>query len=318
MRIRNLVSFAALAAIIVVAIGYIAGLGVRLSPPDHRTNLSMAVESTNGLVVGSNVLLRGVPVGKVTAIRPTVDAAAVDFYIDGAHQVPVDSVVRLDNLSALGEAYIGLFPRTSAGPMLTDGQRIATESVQQPPSIADLAVSVGRLLEQADPEQLKRIVAEADTALPDPDAVLPNISRAGALLRNETTSMNGRGQQLLDNIQTLLAEAGYVGPALAGLAPRLHELGPNMQAIFAGAMGIVLAGSPESLQRFKDYLDRIQNFLDTRSPDVKVLAETLLPNIRSIGSALTNFDTGQLLGNMLRGVPADGAINLRVTIPPPG
>ena len=49
-----------------------------------------------------------------------------------------------------------------------------------------------------------------------------------------------------------------------------------------------------------------------------MLAETLLPNIRSIGSALTNFDTGRLLGNMLRGVPEDGAIDLHVTVLPPG
>lgn len=318
MKVRNLVSFGAFAVIIAVGIGYIGALGVRISPPEHRTNVSMAVASTNGLVVGSNVLLRGVPVGKVTGIRPTVDEARIDFYIDGAHQVPVDSIVRLDNLSALGEGYIGLFPQNSHGPMLTEGQQISTELIQQPPSIADLAVSVGRLLNQADPEKLKRIVAEADTALPDPDAVLPNISHAATLLRNETLSMNGQGRQLLDNLQTLLHDAGYVGPALASLAPRLHELGPNMQAIFAGAMNLVLAGSPEALQRFRAYLDRIQNFLDTRSPDVKVLAETLLPNIRSIGSALTNFDTGRLLDNMLRGVPADGAINLHVTVPPPG
>lgn len=318
MNVRNLLTVTALTAIVLLAIGYIGALGVRINPPEHRTNLSMAVANVNGLVVGSNVLLRGVPVGKVTAIDTTVDAATVDFYIDGAHQIPVDSTVRLDNLSALGETYIGLFPRTSGGPVLTDGQHLAAEAVTQPPTISDLAVSMGRLLQQADPAQLTRIVAEADTALGDPDTLLPNLAHAATLLRSEVMSMDGRGQELLTNLQTLLRNAEFVGPTLAQLAPSLRQLGPNVQGIFAGAMNLVLAGSPEAIERLQAYLARIQNFLDTRAPDIKVLAETLLPNIRSIGSALTNFDTGRLLGNLLRGVPEDGAIELRVSVLPPG
>jgi virulence factor Mce-like protein len=318
MSVRNLLTVTALTAIVVLAIGYIGTLGVRIHPPDHRTNLSMAVTNINGLVVGSNVLLRGVPVGEVTAIDAAVDAATVDFYIEGAHQVPVDSTVRLDNLSALGETYIGLFPRTSGGPLLTDGQHLAVEAITQPPTISDLAVSMGRLLEQADPTQLTRIVTEADTALGDPDVLLPNLAHTATLMRSEVMSMDGRGRELLVNVQTLLRNAEFVGPTLAHLAPHLNQLGPNVQGIFAGAMNLVLAGSPEALERLQAYLARIQNFLDTRAPDIKVLAETLLPNIRSIGSALTNFDTGRLLGNMLRGIPEDGAIELRVSVLPPG
>lgn len=316
--LRNLLSFAALGAIVVFAVGYIAALGVRISPPEHRTTLSMAVSDINGLVVGSRVLLRGVPVGKVTGIEAAPEVATIEFYIDGAHRIPVDSVVRLDNLSALGEAYIGFFPQTADGPMLTSGQRIAAEEIQKPPSFADLAVSLGRVLEQADPGQLTAILDEADIALADPDAVLPNINRAATLMRTEVGSMRGRGQELLINLQALLRNADVVGPALAGLSPYVKQLGPNMQGVFAGAMGIVNAGSPESLERFKDFVGRLQNFLDTRSPDVQVLAETLLPNVRNIGGALGNFDTGQLLSNMLAGVPEDGTINLHVTIPPPG
>ncbi len=318
MTVRNALSVTALAAIVVVALCYIAALGVPIAPPDDRTNVSMALTNVNGLVVGSNVLLRGIPVGKVTAIESAVDGAAVSFYIDRAHQVPVDSIVRVDNLSALGETYIGLFPRTSEGPMLAEGQHLAADAVTGPTTISDLAVNVGRLLQQADPTQLERILAEADTALADPETVLPNLARAATLLRNEAASTDGRGRALLINLQTMLRNAGFVGPALANLAPNLKQVGPNMQAIFAGAMGIVLAGSPEALERLQAYLARIQNFLDSRAPDIKVLAETLLPNVRSIGSALTNFDTGRMLGNMLRGVPEDGAIDLRITVLPPG
>lgn len=318
MRIRNLISCAALCAIVVFAVGHVGGLGVRISPPRDRTTLTMEVSDINGLVVGSNVLLRGVAIGKVTAIRANPEAASIDFYVEGTHQIPVNSIVRLDNLSALGEAYIGFFPQTGDGPMLRSGARIASKAIQKPPSFADLAISMGRFLEQADPAQLSAIVAEADAALGDPDAILPNIGRAAMLLRAEIATMGGCGQELLTNIQALLHNAGVVAPALASLAPHLKMLGPNMQGIFAGAMGIVAADSPEALRRFKAYLERIQNFLDTRSPDIKVMAETLLPNIRNVGSALANIDTGRVLANMLAAVPEDGAITLNVSVRPPG
>jgi len=316
-KLRNLLSAAGLVAIVVFAIGYIAALGVRLGPLEQRARLSMAVENINGLVIGSNVLLRGVPVGKVTGVSAGASAATVEFYIDGAHQVPRDSLVRLDNLSALGETYIGLFPRTSAGPMFTDGDLIASEAIATAPTISDLAVAVNRILRQADPGKLKTVVAEADTALGDPDVVLPNLARAATLLRNEASGMNGRGQELLRNLQSLLGNAGWVGPTLANLSGDIDALGPNVSRIFTGAMNLVLAGNPDSLRDFQAYLTRIQNFMDNRSPDIKVLAETLMPNARNLGNALGNFDTGRVLDNLLRGLPEDGAIDLHVNVLPP-
>ncbi len=234
MKIRDLLSFIAFGLITAFAVGYIASLGVRIGPPSDRTDVSMKVADINNLVVDSNVLLRGVPVGKVTKIESSIDGATVDFYIDGRFRVPVDCDVRLDNLSALGEAYIGLFPRSQHGPMLRDGQHIATESVIQPPSISELATSVVRVLNQLDPGALERIIREADTALPDPNSVLPNLSRTSWMLRNTAADMHGRGRALLDNFQTLLRNAGWVGPVLADLTPSIRLIGQDAQNIWCG------------------------------------------------------------------------------------
>ncbi|EUA51173.1 mce related family protein [Mycobacterium xenopi 3993] len=132
MRTKDVISFAAFAAIIVFVLGYFATLGIRVKPPSERTNLSMEVADINGLVVGSNVLLRGVPIGKVTKIGTAIQAATVDFYVEGRYRIPVDSQIRLENLSALGESYISLTPHTAGGPMLHDGQHIAAQAVTAP------------------------------------------------------------------------------------------------------------------------------------------------------------------------------------------
>jgi len=315
MKVRNLVSFLALGAIVLLTLGYIASLGVRVGPPPNRTNLSMKVADINGLVVDSNVLLRGVPVGKVTKIASSIDGATVDFYIDGHFHVPLDSEVRLDNLSALGESYIGLVPRSDGGPLFRDGQRIATESVTAPPSISELATSVVRVLHQLDPGHLERIVAEADTALPDPNSTLPNLSHASILLRNTAADMHGRGRALVDNFQILLRNSGFVGPALASMTPYVGVIGHDAQKVWADMVQNIYNGGPEVTLNFKRFLDRIQRLLDNNGGDLKVLGERLLPHFSGIAGALLNFDPSQILTNILASVPDDGRVTLHVAVP---
>jgi virulence factor Mce-like protein len=317
-KIRYAVSFIAFGLIVAYAVYYIGALGVRLGPPVDRVNVAMQVPDINGLVVDSNVLLRGVPVGKVTGIDTTMQNATVRFYIDKQYPIPVDSDVRLENLSALGESYIGLVPRTSDGPTFHDGQQVATKNVTQPASISELATSVVRVLNQMDPGQLNRLVNETDQALPQPNEVLPNLTRASTLLRDTVNSMQGRGSQMLANFQTLLQNAGFVGPILSEISPGLLATGTPLNKLFWAAYHVVTdTGAPESIKNFGRLLARVQNFLDTRGPDIKVYAQALMPNIQGIGAALMNFDTGQILSNMLDAVPEDGTITLHVTTPSP-
>jgi len=315
MKLKDLTSFVAFAVMIALAVGYIGSLGIRIGPPSHRTNVSMTVPDVNGLVIGSNVLLRGVPVGKVSGITSSVDQATIDFYIDGRYSIPADSDVRLDNLSALGESYIGLMPRTGDGPMLHDGQRIATDKVIQPPSISELTTSVVRVVNQLDPDALKRIIDESDAALPDPNTVLPNISHASELLRSIVADLHGRGRALLDNFQTLLRNADWLGPVLADLAPSVRTTGEYMQHTLFSTFKVVNAGAPTTLYNTMTFLDRIVRFLDNNAGDLKVIGENFGPHVKSIAGALMNLDPSQILSNFLADVPQDGAITLHVAIP---
>lgn len=313
MRLRDVVSFLVFGAIIVFVLGYFATLGLRVNPPADRTNLSMNVPDVNGLVVGSNVLLRGVPVGKVTGTSTSIQAATVDFYVDGQLRIPVDTEVRLENLSTLGESYVGLVPQSDGGRVLEDGQRISTERVVQPPSVSELATSVTRVLDQLDPGALKRVIDESDTALPDPTTVLPPVSRASVLLNNTVSEMNGGGRLLLGNFQTLLTNAEWVNPILSSLTPRVREIGRGAQDFYKHQPVLAHRGEPANVSNLNRLVARIQNLVDDRGGDLKVLGEAFQPKLNAIAASLMNFDTGQLLDNMLQAVPADGTITLRVT-----
>lgn len=313
--LKNILSFVAFSVIATVAVTYIASFGLSSGPPDDRIKLSMAVPDVKGLVAGSSVLLRGVRVGEVTAVSASVQEANIDFYLEGDERIPVDSDVRLDNLSALGEAYVGFVPRSDQGPVLEDGQRIAAEEIKVPPSISQLATSVVRVLNQMEPEQLKRIVNEADIGIPDPRQVLPNLARASLLSRNMMAGMDGQGQAVLRDFQTLLENAGWVGPKLADTAEPLRGAGKNVADMFNGMMNFVVWDNPKNIKLFGQFLGRVQRLLDERGPDIKVISEALMPQFEGIGGALMNIDSAQMLSNALAGIPENGAITLRVAIP---
>ncbi|MGE2713048.1 MlaD family protein [Mycolicibacterium litorale] len=317
MKLRYAISFLVFGSIVVLCVYYIGALGVRVGTPDDRVNVTMEVPDVNGLVVDSNVMLRGVPIGKVTNISTAVSGATIDFYIARDHSIPVDSEVRLENLSALGESYIGLMPRTDDGPVFRNGDHVATEDVRQPASISELSTTMVRVLNQLEPTRLERLVSEADVALPDPDVVLANLARASQLLRTAVANMDGRGSKLLDNFQILLRNAGFVGPRIAEITPALYALGPEIFGMFVEAKSLVdETGSPEGMRNVGRLLGRIQRFLDERSPDLRVFAEALTPNMQGIAAAAMNLDTGRILDNLLDAYPEDGVVTLRVKTPP--
>ncbi|AMT72624.1 mammalian cell entry protein [Mycobacteroides immunogenum] len=298
---------------------YIARLGVHVGVPDNRTNLSMDVADVNNLVIGSNVLLRGVPVGKIDNIETSTANATIHFYIDNRFAVPADSVVRLENLSALGESYLELEPKTAGGQVFRDGQRVAPAAIVAPKSISELGSSVVRVLNQLDPEQLQHVVGQADAALPDPYSVLPNLERASQVLNNTTIGLDGRGRQALENLQSLLENAGFVGSLLAQSAPSIKAAGEYLVKLWRGGANNALRNDmPGSVYIFGRFMQRIQQFLDDRGADLRVLTEPLTPNIQAIASALGNIDSSQILTNLLAATPPDGAIELHVALPRTG
>jgi len=311
-RLRDILSFLTFGAIIVFVLGYLGSLGLRINPPSARTNLSMDVSDINGLVPGSNVLLRGAPVGKVSHTHTSLQAATIDFYVDGQYRIPADTDVRLENLSALGESYIEFVPRSDGGQTLKDGQRISTKSVTQPPSISELTTSVVRVLNQLEPGALRRIVSEADAAMPEPKTVLPSLSRASVQLNKMINGMNGQGRQLFSNFQTLLRNAEWVGPALTSLAPQTQIIGVNFQDLFKHFPVLFARDEPDSMMNLNNLVARIQALLDDRGGDLKVLGEAFQPKLNTIAATLMNFDTGQILDHFLQQAPADGAITLHV------
>ena len=249
--LRAAVSVIALLVLVAVALYYLGTVGLRVGDRGVRT-ASLTIPQSNGLVVGSRVLLRGVAIGRVTSVETSVRGVAVGWNYGDRYRIPVDSLFRVDNLSALGETYLGVIPQRDGGPTFDDRATIDTTKVTVPTTLDELAARVVRMLEQVNVKQLRSIINEVNKGLPSDPTVLSNIASASALLETTILSTRGSLDRLLTDFQPLLVKGAGIAPAMAaagdpverfavGLGKFIGEGGKTAATSRSGTDGFIVA-----------------------------------------------------------------------------
>src|ERR1700721_3927485 len=90
-----------------------------------RMTVTLELPATGGLYRFSNVTYRGVQVGKVTAVSLTAKGAKATLSLGPSPQIPANLQADVLSVSAVGEQFVDLRPRTDSGPYLNNGSVIA-------------------------------------------------------------------------------------------------------------------------------------------------------------------------------------------------
>lgn len=88
---------------------------------DHRHDkltVTLGLPDTGGLYRFSNVTYRGVQIGKVTAVGPTPVGAKATLQLDTSPKILADVHAAVRSMSAVGEQYVDLVPRSESGPYI--------------------------------------------------------------------------------------------------------------------------------------------------------------------------------------------------------
>ncbi|MFE2998613.1 MlaD family protein [Nocardia sp. NPDC059246] len=314
---RTRLSVAGMAALAVASFLYMDHLGLQTGVAEHVRTASMAVTDTNGLVVGSRVLLRGVPVGQVTGISSSADHVSISMKYDNGYQIPVDSRFRVDNLSALGEAYVAVSPASESGPYLGENATIAPAHVVVPTTFKELSERLTRMLEQIDPDKIKDIFHEMDLALPDDTRVLGNLNHAGELLATMITNQSDNLTTLFNTLQPLLLQSSAVPADLANTTPSLGPFGTVLHDFinemrWAQFKGPLTVGITDGVSPF---LKSLQGFLDKNADDLHTLGVDLLPGVRAGAAAMATVNVGQLLDNALAATDSGDSVAVHLHLP---
>lgn len=305
-------------AMVVLAVGsfvYMTRLGLRVEPLADIESAQMELEDTNGLVLGSRVLLRGVQIGHITSIRTSSDRVQVKWSFDRGTKIPVDSVFRVDNLSALGEPYIGIVPNTSAGPYVENGQTIDSDHVTVPTTFNELSQYLTEFLEQVDTDDVRDIFEVMDVALPNESDVLENLSYAGRVLASAMVREQSSLNTVLATFQPILMDSSGIPEDLRDTSPILELFGQktNRTLDFINFVTTNSGGPVSVTGGVAPFITELQKFLDNNAADLNTIGVNLLPAATAASAAMRTLNIGQILDLALKGAP-NGAIEIRLRV----
>ena len=103
-----------------LALVLVAGLFVAMRAVDEaaRTIVVAYFDNSNGVFVGDDVRILGVPVGKIDKIEPQPQRAKVSFWFDSKYKVPADAKAAILSPQLVTARAIQLTPPYTGGPTM--------------------------------------------------------------------------------------------------------------------------------------------------------------------------------------------------------
>src|SRR5246127_5016378 len=91
--------------------------------------LKADLPASGGLYRTANVTYRGINVGKVTDVEPTVNGVQATMSIASQYKIPIDATANVHSVSAVGEQYLDLVSVDNPGKYFSPGQTITKGTV---------------------------------------------------------------------------------------------------------------------------------------------------------------------------------------------
>ncbi|GAB3852327.1 MlaD family protein [Nocardioides maradonensis] len=167
-------------AVLVAGTVYVADTVVGGSLFHHPYHLTVELDQAAGLHQGSVVTYRGQRIGEVTDVRlsgRTTGARVVaEVSIDKGVEVPRNSTMKVLDLSAVGEQYLDIQPRSATGPLYADGDTVSLAHTTTPVSVPQVLVDAQALMRHLDVRDVRTIAHETQRVFSGSDVDLRALS----------------------------------------------------------------------------------------------------------------------------------------------
>jgi len=245
-------------------------------------HVKVMLANAGGLHDRSDVTYRGQYIGTVSDVHLTPTGVEADLSLNSSVSVPTNSEIVVADLSAVGEQYLDIRPRTAAGPFLHDGSVIA-QAVVTPLPAWQVFAGVQRLLSQISPSDLASISREVGAIFKPGDVNL-------SAFAHEVDTTLSWVNQLSPTAFALLEQARKPLSTLANLSPEFRTFALN-----ARSLAQALRASDPTLARLIDQgaivLPMVTDLVQQTTPVVvqlmadgtplAVMAARHLPGLRS-------------------------------------
>lgn len=275
---------------------------------------------SGGIFSGAEVTYRGVPVGRVGALRLTgSEGVSVSLDIEGdGPRIPADTLAVVANRSAVGEQYVDLQPRDSGGPYLLDGSTIPRESTRVPLPTTDMVLSLDRLVTSVGKDDLRVTVDELGKAFAGTGPRLSRLVDSGNALVESASDSLPQTISLIEDSRKVLKTQADQGSSIKSFSRDLAALTAELKSS-DGDLRKLIGNAPPAAQE-------VNSLLKSTSPDLRVLLANLISGgqvtvarLPGVEQALVTFPV--VVAGSYTVIPGDGTTHFGLVLnaddPPP-
>lgn len=256
--------------------------------------------TSGNLYERANVTYRGYEVGRVTAVRLTDTSVEAVLSLNSDIKIPSEVDAEVHVVSAIGEPYIDLLPRSADAKPLKDGDVIPLGSTSVPPEISSLLNAANRGLEAIPNDDLQTVVDEAYVAFGGLGPELARIVKGGTALAIDARENLDELITLVEDTKPALDPFTENADSVQAWAANLATVTEQLRAEDPGVRNLLQEGAPAA--------DEVRQLFDQLQPTLPIL----LANLVTVGevAAVYNPNIEQLLVMLPQGAASIQAVGL--------
>jgi phospholipid/cholesterol/gamma-HCH transport system substrate-binding protein len=276
--VRNQLIIFTIASIVGVAVMIFGYMQVPTLLGIGRITVKLELPATGGLYRFSNVTYRGVQVGKVTGVELTETGAEATLRLDTSPKIPADLQAEVLSVSAVGEQYVDLRPRTESGPYLQDGSVIAMDDTTIPQAVGPMLDQVSALVDSIPEGRISDLLNESFKAFNGAGYDFQSLLDSASKVTGDVNDVSDQTRALIDDTGPLLDSQAETtdsirtwARSLAGITDQVAQNDPEVRAI---------------LQQGPDFAQEVSQLLEQVRPTLPVL----LANLTTVGQILVTYN----------------------------
>ncbi|EME23888.1 MCE family protein [Rhodococcus triatomae] len=283
--------------------------------------VTVELESTGGLYPHANVAFRGTNVGKVDEVVLTEEGVDAKVSIGNGYDIPADVDAVVKSVSAIGEQYVDLIPRTDSEPYLGDGDVIPLDRTATPQDVGAMLDQADKLVASISNTQLRTVVDESFKAFNGAGPDLQQLIDSARLFVQEANANVDATKTLIDQAGALLDTQVVTSDEIRSWTKDLVTFSNQLRASDPQIRSLLEKG-PDAAAEATELFQDLQPTLPVLLANLVSVGEVGVIYNKSIEQVLVIYPplVAGLMTAALAGPEEDGAIvnfNLQANDPPP-
>jgi phospholipid/cholesterol/gamma-HCH transport system substrate-binding protein len=276
--VRNQLIIFTIASIVGVAVMIFSYMQLPTLLGVGKIKVTLELPAAGGLYRFSNVTYRGVQIGEVREVTLTENGAEAKLILDTSPKIPADLQAEVRSVSAVGEQYVDLRPRTDSGPYLQNGSVIAMADTRIPQQVGPMLDQVSKLVDSIPGNRLSDLLDESFKGLNGAGDDFQSLLDSSSNIADYLNDVSDQSRALIDDSRPLLDSQAETTDAirtwsrsLAGVTEQVAQDDPKVRAI---------------LQRGPGFTQEVSQLLTQVKPTLPVL----LANLTTLGQILVTYN----------------------------